>query len=153
MSTNSTAFNPEIVHDICITEENTQHHLQEKGLCLGCNGQLAASDNLNCLPPFSLVLYARLVVENGFGLDCPDLATAWAPFQAQKEEQWKTCVQDIKAKYNPNNEAHRKLCPFGFLPTLIKESFDSTMASMYTLSILAIVAMANSVMRFAWSSG
>jgi hypothetical protein len=136
-STSTTAFNPEIIHDICIAEENTQRHLQEKGLCLGCNGQLAGSDNPNCLPPFSLVLYARLVVENGFALSCVDLSTAWAPFQAETEEQWKTCVQDIKAKSDPNDEALPESCPFGFLPTLVEESFDTTMTSMYTSSIFA----------------
>jgi hypothetical protein len=67
--------------------------------------------------PFPWSCMRGLVVENGAGQDCLDLATAWAPFQAETEEQWKICVQDIKAKYDPNDKAVPKLCPLGFLPT------------------------------------
>ena len=129
----STTLDPEILHDICVAEQNTQSHLEEKGLCFG-----GCKEEGKCLPPYSIVLYARLTVPNGMSLTCEELQEAWAPYQEPTELQWKTCVQDIKSNYDPNDEGGLPdSCPFGFLPTLVDESFDLTSSSTYSSSIFA----------------
>jgi hypothetical protein len=128
----NSALDPEIIHDICVAEQNTQAHLEEKGLCFGCE------DEGKCLPPYSIVLYARLTVPNGMSMSCEELQEAWVPYQESTEQEWKTCVEEIKSTYNPNNnEELPESCPSGFLPTLVDESFDLTLVSTYTSSIFA----------------
>ncbi len=109
-----TALDPRLIHDICVAEESTQRVLEEKGLCFGCTD--------GCLPPFSIVLYARLQVDNGMAMDCEELSQAWAPFQASTEEQWKTCVEELKGTYTSNGES----CPIAFSTSMVDESFDGT---------------------------
>jgi hypothetical protein len=124
-----TALSPEVIHDICVAEENTQRQLEKNGLCFGCEE--------GCLPPYSIVLYARLTVTNGIGMTCQELREAWAPYQATTEQEWKTCVEDIKATYTPNNEELPESCPSVFSPTIVDEFFDETSVLVYTSSIFA----------------
>ena len=126
-SSNS-ALDPEILHDICVAEQNTLAHLEEKGLCFGC------ADG-KCLPPYSIVLYARLAVPDGMTLTCGELKDAWVPYQESTESVWKTCVSDIKETYDPNDEELPESCPERFLPSLVDDSFDQTRVLEYTSSI------------------
>jgi hypothetical protein len=124
----ATALDAEVIYDICVAEQATLAHLQENELCFGCA-------NGNCLPPYSMVLYARLAVDNGMTLSCEDLRDAWAPYQASTEAEWKTCVEEIKTGYDPNDLQLPDSCPEYFMPSLVDESFDTTLLSKYTSSI------------------
>jgi hypothetical protein len=126
----ASALDASVVRDLCVAEQNTQTYLEENGLCYGC-------DNGKCLPPYSLVFYARLVTENGFQLDCDALAADWEPKQAAVKESWKNCVETIKATYDPNEEELPENCPFGFYPSLVDGDFDETMLSSVTSTIFA----------------
>lgn len=129
-----TALEPETLKELCIAEEQTQRILEEKGLCFGCEG----SATRKCLPPHSIVLYARMLVPDGLTLDCDSLATAWAPFQAVTEGQWKECVDFIET--NPETTDGAILaehCPDNFYSSLLDEFFDSTLSVQYTSSIFA----------------
>jgi hypothetical protein len=124
-----TALSPQVIHDICVAEENTQRHLEEKGLCFGCDE--------GCLPPYSIVFYARLRVPNGIGLSCQELRDEWGPYQAATEDEWKKCVEDVKANYSPDSEALPESCPFPFSTMMVDEGFDKSSLLAYTSSIFA----------------
>ncbi|KAG7351347.1 sterol-sensing domain containing protein [Nitzschia inconspicua] len=121
------ALDAEVLRDLCVAEQNTQRFLEENGLCFGCES--------GCLPPYSLVFFARLVVVGGFSMGCDELSAAWEPFQLTTETSWKECVQIIKSTYDPNNQALPDDCPFGFSPTFIQENFDETLITSYTSTI------------------
>jgi hypothetical protein len=121
------------VRDICLAEEITQQTLVEEGLCFGC------PDN-RCLPPYSLVLFARLSVENGLDLNCDQLGEAWGGyFTAQVEQEMLQCVQDIRTFFQPERHASDlpDSCPFGFSPVLIDEFYDSKLLVEFSSSIFA----------------
>jgi hypothetical protein len=124
-----TALNPQVIHDICVAEENTQRHLEEKGLCFGCDE--------GCLPPYSIVLYARLIVPNGIGLSCQELRDEWGPYQATTEDEWKKCVEDVKANNSPDSEALPESCRLAFSTTMVDEAFEQSSLLAYTSSIFA----------------
>ncbi|KAG7341385.1 Patched family protein [Nitzschia inconspicua] len=121
------ALDADVIRDLCVAEQNTQTFLEENGLCFGCDA--------GCLPPYSLVLYARLVIVGGFSMGCDELSTAWKPLQNSIEISWKECINTIKKTYNPNNEGLPDNCPFGFSPTLVQENFDETLITSYTSTI------------------
>jgi hypothetical protein len=121
------------IRDICLAEEITQQTLVEEGLCFGC------PDN-RCLPPYSLVLFARLSVENGLGLSCDQLGEAWGDyFTAQVEQELLQCVQDIRTFYQPERDGSElpDSCPSGFSPVLIDEFYDSKLHVEFSSSIFA----------------
>jgi hypothetical protein len=61
---------PQVIQDICLlAEQETQRHLEEEGLWFGCS----SSNTKDCFQPYSIVFYARLVVENGMELTCQEL--------------------------------------------------------------------------------
>jgi hypothetical protein len=129
-SKKTTILDPELLHDVCVSEEKTQAVLEENGLCFGCED--------GCLPPFSIVLYARLTIPGGFEMICEELSIKWAEYQASTESEWTKCVEDMKATYNSNGENEvPESCPVGFSPTLVEENFDETSWMMYTSSIFA----------------
>lgn len=121
------------VRDICLAEEITQQTLVEEGLCFGC------PDN-RCLPPYSLVLFARLSVENGLEFNCDQLGEAWnAYFTAEVEQELLHCVQDIRTFYQPERDGSElpASCPSGFGPVLIDEFYDSKLNVEFSSSIFA----------------
>jgi hypothetical protein len=124
----ATALDADVIYDICVTEQATLAHLEDKELCFGC-------DNGKCVPPYSIVLYARLTVDDGLTLTCEDLRDAWAPYQESTAAEWKTCVEAIKTEYDPNDLQLPDSCPEYFMPALVDESFDTTLLSKYTSSI------------------
>ena len=121
------ALSPQVIHDICVAEQNTQEILESKGLCFGCDE--------GCLPPYSLVLYARLLVPNGLSMTCAELSEAWEPYQESVEEMWTTCVEDIKQTYSADNPELPVSCKYGFSPALVDDKFDETSFLSYTSSI------------------
>ena len=64
-----TALDPQAVFDICTAEDETMRVLQAEGLCFGCNDG-------SCMPPYSIVLYARLLIPGGADMTCAELRDA-----------------------------------------------------------------------------
>jgi hypothetical protein len=124
-----TALSPDVIYAICVAEENTQRHLEQNGLCFGCEE--------GCLPPYSIVLYARLTVPNGIGLTCQELRDAWTPYQATTEQQWKKCVEEIKEISSSNNQDLPESCPLGFSTSMVDQAFGDISVLVYTSSIFA----------------
>lgn len=123
-------LDPALIHDLCVAESTTQSVLESKGLCFGCE--------TGCLPPYSVVLYARLIVPDGFSLSCKELSDQWPEYQLQTEGEWSRCVADLKAVYDPTGSyVFPESCPLGFSPTLMQENFDETVLISYTSSIFA----------------
>jgi hypothetical protein len=85
--------------------------------------------------PFSIVLYARLTVNNVLDLRCEDLRDAWAPYQESTEAEWRTCLKEIKTGYDPNDLQLADSCPEYFMASLVNKSFDTTLLSKYTSRI------------------
>jgi hypothetical protein len=129
-SREDTIMDPDLLRDLCVAESNTQKVLETNGLCFGCEK--------GCLPPYSIALYARLVVPNGFNLGCDELAEAWAEYRDTTIAEWTTCVADLKKVHNPKAVYEvPESCPSGFSPTLVEENFDLTSKMMYSSSIFA----------------
>ena len=123
-------MDPALLKELCVAESNTQAILEANGLCFGCTE--------GCLPPYSIVLYARLVVPNGFSLECEELSEAWAQYRDATAVDWAACVEDLKTAYNPKGAYEiPETCPFGFSPTMLQENFDKTSKISYTSSIFA----------------
>ena len=132
-SNTDTALEPEILEELCLEEETTQRVLEENGLCFGCEG----STERNCLPPHSIVLYARAIVENGMTLSCVELAANWGPYQKQTELEWKECVGFIEGNPDASPNDFSEHCHAYFYPSMLDEFFDSTGNVEYTSSIFA----------------
>jgi hypothetical protein len=125
-----TILDPELMHDLCVSEESSQAVLEKEGLCFGCED--------GCLPPYSVVLYARLTITDGFTMSCKELSEEWTQYQAETEDLWTQCVEDIKATHDPTGEnAVPESCPVGFSPGLVEENFDETAWMTYSSSIFA----------------
>ena len=119
-----------VLRDICVAESKTQEYLEKNNLCFGCDE--------GCLPPISIVMYARLVVTDGWSLSCEDLAEAWKPFVTQVQDEWTVCVKDVKNNFDPNDSDQKlpEACPVSFYTTFVEEFFDKG-KSQYTSSIFA----------------
>ena len=126
----ASALNPDLILELCESEQETQRVLEQAGLCFGC------SDGTSCLPPFGLVLYARLQVgDTGLQLSCSELKDAWAPYEAQTQAQWQDCVAAIKANYTDDDPTLPSTCPFGFTTDLVQYDYDENELVLYTSSI------------------
>jgi hypothetical protein len=131
----ASALDPQSIFDICVAETKTQAILEQYDLCFGCD--------TGCLPPFSIVLYARWVIPGGFGMTCEELRDDWAPYQDATATSWTTCVQDIKSALRDGvstSDTATSLppsCPPFFSPALVDKEFDQTSRVEYTSSIFA----------------
>ncbi|CAB9518411.1 dispatched homolog 1 [Seminavis robusta] len=115
----ASALDPALLQTICEAEEQTQAILHREGLCFGCN-------NGQCLPPMSLVLYARFTVRNGMAMTCPELAQAWAPHQAETVHEFQQCVRHLRGVTDFFNVQDRGPCPTMFSPAMVDKWFDQT---------------------------
>lgn len=122
----ASAMDPPLLQEICEAEQVVQTMLHREGLCYGCN-------NGQCLPPLSIVLYARVKVGNGFELNCQELAEAWAPHQAEEEEEWRACVKHQETATDFRKE--RGPCSTFFSPSMVDNLFAQTGRVAYTSSI------------------
>jgi len=108
-----------VIKDICNAEETTQTVLDENDLCVRC-------DDGKCLPPYSVVSFARFAVQDySFELSCGDLAVEWVKHKraVDIEMQMLQCVKDLKS-----SEKSIELpasCPLGFSPSMVSQNFDS----------------------------
>lgn len=129
-------FDPEVIRDICIAEQNTNAVLKEKNLCTTCfDGE--------CMPPFSLVLYARIAVGDAtISLSCEDLAEQWSQVKDSIIPGLQQCADDIKAtkEYNPLPTS----CPDGFYPSMVDSGFGKdNPSSRYTSSVFVTSSKAD----------
>ena len=132
-----TALSPEAIYDICVAESKTQKYLEENDLCNGCEG-FHDDGRRRCLPAYSLVLFARLTVDSdGMDMSCEQLRDAWGPYQAEMEEQLKTCISELKANYEPGSSGADlpESCPDYFATTLVDETYEKTNILKYTSSV------------------
>eukprot|EP00977_Amphora_coffeiformis_P011860 scaffold2907_cov161-Amphora_coffeaeformis.AAC.6 len=122
-----------VLEELCEQESLTQQYLVENKLCFGCT-----TDD-RCLQPFSPVLYARLIVENGMTLNCEELASAWGTYKDSIADELVQCVIDLKADYNPERDGQNfpASCPAGFSPAMLDELYDTTERVQYTSSVFA----------------
>ena len=130
----ASAFDSDVLRDLCIAEMNTLMLLEEKELCFGCDdGKTWVSGGLHtgddpiehtCLPPYSIVLYARFQVQDHtFKLSCDELATKWESVRDANHEQFLKCVHDIRTIYSPTDPTLPESCPWGFETTMVDEFF------------------------------
>eukprot|EP00546_Thalassionema_frauenfeldii_P001802 CAMPEP_0178935532 /NCGR_PEP_ID=MMETSP0786-20121207/24609_1 /TAXON_ID=186022 /ORGANISM="Thalassionema frauenfeldii, Strain CCMP 1798" /LENGTH=1026 /DNA_ID=CAMNT_0020613713 /DNA_START=1680 /DNA_END=4760 /DNA_ORIENTATION=- len=136
-------FNSSVINDICNAEQNTQAVLDENDLCVRC-------DDGSCLPPLSVVSYARFAVQDfNFQLSCEDLALSWDTYKNEQgdiEDQIVDCVKDLK-----NQEKSAELpssCPIGFSPSMVSQNFDSFIVkgdggNEYTSTVFATLRQPN----------
>jgi len=135
------ALSANVIKDLCIAEENTQRFLQQNGLCYGCA-------NNQCLPPYSIVFYIRLLISGGMNMDCTTLSNSWTPIrQKELEQDWKLCVNellpddddddDTTSRGKKNNQLPESCDNSLFYTSMIDSMFHQTGNIHYTSSIFA----------------
>ena len=140
-------LNHNILQELCISEENTQRYLEQHRLCTGCE-QAFSSNNTDssdyyCLPPLSLVFFARLTVPKGMDMTCPQLAQAWkaGSYESKLASKFQQCTVDLKSTTKSLSQLMEEglpdTCPFGFDPSLADSDVDQTTAVQFTSSIFA----------------
>lgn len=76
------------------------------------------------MPPYSLVLYARIAVgDTAISLSCGELADLWSEVKDSVMPDLLQCADDIKAtqEYDPMPGS----CPFGFHPLMVDRNFGT----------------------------
>jgi len=147
-----TILDPDILESICLAEANTQSFLEENDLC---DTESRGCDSGKCIPPYSVVLYARLLVEGalnstpggGYAMDCKDLALAWtSDLQEFVKESWIQDIKDLKILMTPGSGNVEKEDPdytYGYYPVLVQSDYDTNGGrSQYTSSIFDTAAVA-----------
>jgi len=155
----------DVLREICIAETKTQQYLEENNLCnknRGCttinNNNNQDQDGSRCLPPYSIVLYARLILDNGFDahdtnggfdMNCDELAMAWtSELQTSVTKTWMKRLSTLRedsiiSDGGTNNEDGGsdvdidldEQYPYGYYPALVDTDFVTTGISKYTSSI------------------
>jgi hypothetical protein len=138
------ALDENVLRDICLAEQNTQQVLVEME---ACSGNCAIGTG-GCLPPFSLVLFARLQIGDVyFTKSCEEVARDFQEQRAQLEPQLLRCVADMRksSSYNTYSLGEEQYlpesCPVGFSPFFVDDLFGTaqngnlTTAIKYTSSV------------------
>jgi len=132
-SSSKSILDDHVIKDICHAEEKTQKFLEERDLCFGC-------DDGGCLPPYSIVMYIRLLFQDGWTLSCDELAEEWKKqnYIVQMTEEWSMCIQDIKESFDPisTEQIIPDSCPPFFSTSFVSEFFEEGSAQ-YTSSVFA----------------
>ena len=91
----SSMVDSNIIREICVAESNTQQYIEDNDLCDKNRGCLREDI---CLPPYSIVFYARLMLDNGsdmhdtngsFNMNRNKLSDAWTPeIQQSVQNTW-----------------------------------------------------------------
>jgi Sterol-sensing domain of SREBP cleavage-activation len=135
----------QVIRDICVAEQNTIEVLESEGLCTAeCSGQ-------RCLPPFSVVFFARLTVNDiDFTMSCDELGTAWEAYAAASESELAVCADALNQNGVKSEDPLPDSCPYGFSPTLVDKAFGSNSPnSLYTSSIFNTVEDTNKLFKVA----
>jgi len=144
----------DVLEAICIAESNTQAYLEENDFC---DKESRGCDSGKCIPPYSVVLYARLLVDGAldatsdgeFAMDCKGLSDSWTPsMQEFVQATWIQNVKDLKSILNPNvgdgSEKAEPEYPYGYYPALVESDFDTNGGrSQYTSSIFDTALVVN----------
>jgi len=122
----------DILEAICNAEENTQSFLEEEGLCNTGRG----CESGKCIPPYSAVLYARLLVDGAldasadgsFSMNCKTLSEAWtSDLQDYVRKNWIEEIKDLKILLSPSFGESERTEPqftYGYYPALVQSDFD-----------------------------
>jgi len=125
------ALDADVLESICEAELQTTNELERLGMCFGCGDG-------KCLPPFSLVLFARLRVSDFTGtMSCSELASEFSKQRGTVEAQFATCVSDIKTSgFKIAEDQLPESCPVGFSPVMVDSDFGpDNLRVAYTSSI------------------
>uniref|UniRef100_A0A7S2UED4 SSD domain-containing protein n=1 Tax=Attheya septentrionalis TaxID=420275 RepID=A0A7S2UED4_9STRA len=114
VSDKTSALSPDVMLEICEAETSTQAELERQGLCMGC-------PDGKCLPPFSLILMVRTMLDS-FDSSCAKLMQAYAPEEDFFTSTLQTCVEDIKASADISSVTS---CPEGFYPSVVDDKFGA----------------------------
>jgi len=139
-------FDADALEAICIAEANTQSYLEENGLC---ETEARRCVSGKCLPPYSIVLIARLVVPGGldaapdgsFIMNCKDLSEAWTTDMEFVRTYLMEDIKELKVLLTPGNgntEEDKKQPEFayGYYPVLVQGDYDTNGGrSQYSSSI------------------
>lgn len=118
----SSALDPEVILQICLAEEVTQNILESEGLCGGCP--------TGCLPPLSLVSFARIHVQDFLlQLSCEELATAWESVRPRMEANLMDCAGALRSNFTLDGDLPSE-CPLGFSPHMVDAAFGVGGSSM-----------------------
>jgi hypothetical protein len=133
-----------VLRDICRAERNTQQVIAEMGACSGT----CAHANGGCLPPYSLVLFARIHIGDvNFTKSCEEVGEEFQEQRARIEQQLLQCVTDMRtSSYNftfrlGEEQYLPESCPVGFSPFFVDDLFGTmrngnlTTAIKYTSSV------------------
>jgi hypothetical protein len=87
-------LNGDNIRAICEAEEKTQQVLVANEACIVCGG----APSKRCLPPYSVVLFARSWIAGGFKMDCATLASTWESeyYTVDLHNQFVQCSKDLK---------------------------------------------------------
>jgi len=133
---NRSVFDADALEAICIAEGNTQFYLEENGLC---ENEARRCVSGKCLPPYSIVLIARLVVPGGldaapdgsYAMDCKALSEAWKTDLEFVQTYLMEDIKQLKILLTPgngNNTGEEKTQPefaYGYYPALVQGDFDT----------------------------
>lgn len=129
-----TVLDTDVLEAICVAETNTQKYLEENG---HCETEARGCDSGKCMPPYSIVLYSRLLVEGGldmasdgeFAMDCKGLSEAWTPeLQEYVKDSWIEEIKMLKILLTPglgDGEKEEPKYPYGYYPALVQNDFDT----------------------------
>jgi len=130
-SSSISVLDSQVLRDVCIAEETTQKILEENGLCFGCSGN-------RCLPPYSIVLFARFTLDSNFNMSCEELATNWEGYAQTAEKNITDCADALNSDTFTLGNTLPESCPFGISPTFLDRFFGSNNAvNRYSSSIFA----------------
>jgi hypothetical protein len=87
-------LNGDNIRAICEAEEKTQQVLVANEACIVCGD----APSKRCLPPYSVVLFARSWIAGGFKMDCATLASTWESeyYTVDLHNQFVQCSKDLK---------------------------------------------------------
>lgn len=139
-------FDADALEAICIAEGNTQSYLEENGLC---ESEARRCMSGKCLPPYSMVLIARLVVpggldaspDGGYAMDCKALSEAWTTDMEFVRTYLMEDIKQLKVILTPGSgnsgdEKKEPEYPYGYYPALVQADFDTNGGrSQYSSSI------------------
>jgi hypothetical protein len=138
------ALDANVLRDICRAERNTQQVIAEMGACSGT----CAHSNGGCLPPYSLVLFARIHIGDiNFTKSCEEVGEEFQQQRARIEQKLLQCVTDMQtSSYNftfslGEEQYLPESCPVGFSPFFVDDLFGTmrngnlTTAIKYTSSV------------------
>jgi len=156
---NRSILDADVLEAICIAEGNTQSFLEENDLC---DKEFRGCDSGKCIPPYSVVLYARLLVDGAleatsdgeFAMDCKGLSDSWTPtLQEYVQATWIQNIKDLKNLLSPGvgdgGEKAEPEYPFGYYPALMQSDFDTNGGrSQYTSTIFDTASVANATILY-----